>query len=74
MKPLSFGRNTSALYRRDPVRKQLECPCCGDYAAEPDDDDRWHASSELACGCNGRVEVKSCAPRVVIAKEGCDCR
>jgi hypothetical protein len=57
-----------------PGRRQVVCPCCGDFAHEPDDEGRWHATNELACGCNGRVTIGGLnTPRVRLAKEGCDC-
>ena len=35
----------------------LECPCCGDVAAEGDTDGRYFDGQALECGCAGHVSV-----------------
>ena len=35
----------------------LECPCCGDVAAEPDSNGMYYDTQPLTCGCSGCVAV-----------------
>lgn len=35
----------------------LECPCCGDEGALPDEDGYYYDGQILVCGCSGAISV-----------------
>jgi hypothetical protein len=78
MSQFVYGRYSPPRERRlkivelEPGRKQLVCPCCGDYCHEPDDAGCWQPTKHLECGCNGEVVVRDGKPRA-IGTRGCDC-
>lgn len=47
------------------VADGLECPCCGDVGAVPDEDGCYHDGQELVCGCPGQVSMCSETPPFV---------
>jgi len=47
------------------VAAGLECPCCGDVGAVPDEDGCYHDGQELVCGCPGQVSMCSETPPFV---------
>lgn len=54
-----------------PWRNHLDCPCCGDVGALPDEMDWWVDGQDLVCGCNGHVSVDRKSVGISIFE--CDC-
>jgi len=51
---------------------ELECTCCGDVGAVPDEDGCYHDGQPLVCGCDGHVSMDAESPPYVSAHD-CPC-